>query len=123
MVYDPKNHSLELCRDFRKNPTKAEACLWKILRAKRLDGFKFRRQHPMKDYILDFYCPELKLAIEVDGQVHMDEEQIKYDQERTNILMEYGISVIRFWNSEVQNDITSVVNRIRKFITAHKVDI
>ena len=123
MVYDLKDHSLELCREFRKNPTKAEACLWEILRTKRLDGFKFRRQHPMGDYILDFYCPELKLAIEVDGQVHMDEEQKIYNQERTNNLKENGISVIRFWNSEVQNDISSVVNRIRTFITAHKVDI
>ena len=123
MVYDLKDHSLELCREFRKKPTKAEACLWEILRAKRLDGFKFRRQHPMGDYILDFYCPELKLAIEVDGQVHMDEEQKIYNQERTNNLKENGISVIRFWNSEVQNDISSVVNRIRTFITAHKVDI
>lgn len=72
MVHDSKEHSLELCRDFRKNPTKAEACLWEILRSKQLEGYKFRRQHPMKGYILDFYCPELKLAIEVDGQIHMN---------------------------------------------------
>ena len=122
MVSDSKNDSLDLCRDFRKNPTKAEACLWEILRAKRLDGHKFRRQHPMKDYILDFYCPELKIAVEVDGQIHMDKEQLKYDQERTNTLMESGISVIRFWNSEVINDLPSVINRIRTYINGHKVE-
>ena len=121
MEYDPKEQSLELCREFRKNPTKAEACLWEILRAKRLDGYKFRRQHPMKNYILDFYCAELKLAIEVDGQIHKHEEQIKYDQERTKILQEFGISVMRFWNSEVLNDLPSVINRIRTFFHTYKV--
>ena len=96
MGYDPKENSLELCRDFRKNPTKAEACLWEILRAKRLDGYKFRRQHPLKGYILVFYCPELELAFEVDGQIHKDEEQKKYDQERTYDFQKCGITVIRF---------------------------
>lgn len=121
-MYDSKENSLELCRDFRKNPTEAEACLWEILRAKRLVGYKFRRKHPMKDYILDFYCPELKIAIEVDGQIHMDEQQVKYDQERTNALQESGISVIRFWNSEVINNLPSVINRIRTYINTHKVE-
>ena len=120
MVYEPKEHSLELCRDFRKNPTKAEAFLWEILRAKRFDGFKFRRQHLFKDYILDFYCPELKLAIEVDGQIHVDEQQVKYDQERTASLQESGILVLRFWNSEVLNNLPSVINRIRSFTHSHK---
>lgn len=74
----------------------------------------------MQDYILDFYCPELNLAIEVDGQIHMDEEQFNYDQERTKNLQEIGVSVIRFWNSEVINDLPSVINQIQRYILAHK---
>ena len=120
MVCDPIETSLDLCRDFRKNPTKAEACLWEILRAKRFNGYKFRRQHPMKDYILDFYCPELKLAIEIDGQIHKDEQQAKYDLERTNTLQEAGIFTIRFWNSEILTELPKVIIRIQTIIHSQK---
>lgn len=115
LAFESDGYSLDLCRDFRKNPTEAETCMWEMLRDKRLKGFKFRRQHPVNGFILDFYCPKLKLAIEIDGQVHRNAEQIAYDQERTKILQESGVTIIRFWNSEVTNDAPSVINRI----TAH----
>lgn len=116
MAFESDGNSLDLCRDFRINATEAESCMWEILRDKHLMGYKFRRQHPMHGFILDFYCPALILAIEIDGQVHRNAEQIIYDQERTKILQESGVSIIRFWNSEVINNLPSVVDRIIAFI-------
>jgi very-short-patch-repair endonuclease len=120
IALDSGGNSLELCRDFRKNPTEAEVCMWECLRDRKLSGYKFRRQHPFNGYVLDFYCPELKLAIEIDGQVHRNAEQVAYDQERTKNLQEIGISILRFWNSEVKNDLPSVVVRINTFINQNK---
>lgn len=120
MAFESDGNSLDLCRDFRKNPTEAELFMWEFLRDRRLNGYKFRRQHPINSYIVDFYCPELKLAIEIDGQVHRNAEQIAYDQERTKILQELGISIIRFWNSEVINELPSVIDRITAFINQNE---
>ena len=102
----------ELCRDFRKNPTKAEQLLWEYLRAYRLSGIKFRRQYPIEGYIVDFYCSKAKLAIEVDGAIHLDKEQIEYDRQRETTLAENDIDMIRFWNEEVMNHIGDVEERI-----------
>lgn len=120
MAFESDGNSLNLCMDFRKNPTLAEARMWEFLRDRQLKGFKFRRQHPMNGFILDFYCPELKLAIEIDGQVHQNSYQIAYDKERTENLQEVGISILRFWNSEIINELPSVINRITAFITQYK---
>lgn len=119
MAFESDENSVGLCRDLRKNPTDAEACIWEILRDRKLNGYKFRRQHPLTGYVLDFYCPELKLAIEIDGQVHRNAEQIAYDQDRTKILKESGVSIIRFWNSEVINELPSVIDRINTLIKNH----
>jgi very-short-patch-repair endonuclease len=75
------------CRNFRKEPTVAENILWRHLRDRRMGGAKFRRQHPVGPYTLDFYCKEVQLGIELDGSGHLDPEQAQYDQERTNTLM------------------------------------
>ncbi|NWF82164.1 MAG: endonuclease domain-containing protein, partial [Chloroflexi bacterium] len=100
-------------RELRKNATEAEALLWKILRNRAFHGAKFRRQHPVGGYILDFYCHEARLAIELDGSQHSEGEQIKYDEERTKILREqHGIDVIRFWNSEVLHQTEDVLNTL-----------
>jgi very-short-patch-repair endonuclease len=116
---EPTN-SIDLCRASRKNPTEAEEVLWEHLRAKRLDGYKFRRQHPLHGFILDFYCAERRLAIEVDGAVHRDHEQSEYDQMRSRILGEMDIEVIRFWNSEVTDQIGNVVEEIRKKLAGRR---
>ena len=105
----------EICRSFRKNPTKAEALLWESLRNRRL-GNKLRRQYPIEGYIIDFYCPELKIFIEIDGQIHKNEEQQKYDQERSRVLKKQGISIKRFWNSEVLNNLPKVIKAIEDII-------
>ena len=86
--------------------TDAEQRLWRFLRRKQVSGFKFRRQHPFGDYIIDFVCLEAMLAIEVDGGQHTA-QQAK-DTARTEYLKHAGFRVLRFWNNEVLNDIESV---------------
>ncbi|MGH8558373.1 MAG: DNA methyltransferase, partial [Methylococcales bacterium] len=106
--YIPYNPSLvEKARENRKNPTAAEKKLWfEVLQDKRFDGLKFTRQKPLDEYIVDFYCAELMLAIEVDGDSHA--EQAKYDQERTVKLEQYGLEVVRYANSEVLTNLEGV---------------
>ena len=92
---------LEYARSLRSSQTDAENLLWMLLRSRRLAGFKFRRQHPVGKYILDFYCHEVKLAVELDGSGHNDDKQACYDNERSINLMDSGFMVLRFWNDEV----------------------
>ncbi|MEW6093281.1 MAG: vitamin B12 dependent-methionine synthase activation domain-containing protein, partial [Chloroflexota bacterium] len=99
-------------RELRQNATDAEKLIWSILRNRGLYGAKFRRQHPVAGYILDFYCHEAKLALELDGSQHRDKSQKKYDGERTNILQGEGIKVIRFWNDDILNKTDMVLSVI-----------
>ena len=95
-----------LCR----NMTPAEQKLWGALKGKKLGGLKFRAQHPVGPFILDFYCPARRLVVELDGGVH--EEQADYDESRTQQLESYGYRVIRFRNEEVLEDLPSVLEQI-----------
>lgn len=88
-------------KELRKDQTPAEAEMWEWIRAKRMLGLKFRRQYGIGRYWLDFYCPELKLAIELDGSQHAEEEQEKHDRVRTKFLKSQGIKVLRFWNDQI----------------------
>ena len=99
-------------RELRKDATDPEKLMWSLLRNRVLDGAKFRRQHPHKGYILDFYCHQAKLAIELDGSGHLEDKQIQHDEERTKILEEDGVKVLRFWNSDVSNDTETVLGEI-----------
>jgi adenine-specific DNA-methyltransferase len=92
---------LERIRKLRQEATDSETQMWQLLRNRNLCGVKFRRQHPAYGFILDFFCHELKLVVEIDGSVHQEEEQKRYDRERTQILNENGIFVLRFWNDQV----------------------
>jgi methylmalonyl-CoA mutase cobalamin-binding domain/chain len=104
---------LERVRELRQNATDAEQLMWKILRNRGFHDAKFRRQHPKAGFILDFYCHEAKLCVELDGGQHNEDEQVKYDEERTKILDEqHKIKVIRFWNSDVLNRTDDVLNEI-----------
>ncbi|MEL6616014.1 MAG: endonuclease domain-containing protein, partial [Bacteroidota bacterium] len=85
----------------RQDATPAERRLWRIVRAKRLDGHKFRRQHGIGPYVLDFYCADAKLAIELDGAVHADPQRAAYDAERQRDLEALGVRVLRFENRAV----------------------
>ena len=98
----------------RKKLTPAEATLWTLLKGKQLEGRKFRRQHSVGKYILDFYCPSETLAIELDGEHHFTDEGFAYDEERTNYLNSLRIKVLRFENEEVFQSPESVVAEIKK---------
>jgi very-short-patch-repair endonuclease len=92
----------EKARHLRKEPTPAESKLWSFLRNNNLNGVKFRRQHAIGNYIVDFCSPKHKLVVEVDGSQHLEQEE--YDTLRTKYLQEQGWRVIRFWNNQVLND-------------------
>ena len=97
-------------REMRGQMTDAEMLLWKILRGRRIGNAKFRRQHPMGRYILDFYCHEKKFGIELDGGQHA--ENVNYDQRRDNWLLMQGVHVLRFWNNQVLAETEAVVEVI-----------
>jgi len=105
-----------LAAELRKNMTYAEKVLWQQLRNRKLDDLKFRRQHPVDIFILDFYCHEKKLAIEVDGGIHNSGEQKEWDENRTYELNEFGITVLRFSNEDIIDKTESVINSITEFI-------
>ena len=103
----------EYRRELRTEGTKAEATLWKVLRAKQVDGLQFRRQFSIGNHILDFYCPSIRLAIELDGDYHYHVEQPVIDFERDmELLNEYGIKTLRFENKTVFKQQYVIINAI-----------
>ncbi|HEU5289117.1 MAG TPA: endonuclease domain-containing protein [Cyclobacteriaceae bacterium] len=111
--HDATPRSFERARLLRLNVTSAEKELWRHIRKKQLDGLRFRRQHPVDQFILDFYCHEALLAIEVDGPIHQQREQKMYDQEREIIIEGFGIKIIRFKNEDVFTSLPDVLNKIK----------
>ena len=99
MKLDPQ--LLIFAKTMRTNSTEAESLMWQILRAKRFMNLKFRRQHVIALYIVDFYCHELGLVVELDGSQHGTDDGIEYDAERTQFLEALGLKVVRYWNHEV----------------------
>ena len=89
--------------------TNAESRLWSRLQRNQCCGLKFRRQHGIGPYIVDFYCPERSLVIEVDGDVHADQTRIEMDQKRETYLMSLGLHVVRYQNNDVINNISGVL--------------
>ena len=108
--------TLRIAADLRANMTTAEKILWERLRNKKCCNLKFRRQHPIGDFIVDFFCYDAMLAIELDGEVHNDDYQKERDYERTKILRELGIDIIRFKNHEVMGNIGDVIRSIEEVI-------
>ena len=103
---------LDNCRELRKSLTDAEQLLWYFLRNRRFQNFKFRRQHQFGSYILDFYCPELKVVIELDGGQHYGKEIQERDLARDAYLRSQGIKVLRFSNNEVFKETEAVLMKI-----------
>ncbi|WP_082642977.1 endonuclease domain-containing protein [Maribacter dokdonensis] len=101
----------------RASMTETECILWNYLKTKP-QGYKFRRQHPIAGYVLDFYCHKLKLSIEIDGGYHLKPEQIEKDIERTTYLKDIGISELRFTNDQVLNDFKGLINYINSILRA-----
>jgi very-short-patch-repair endonuclease len=96
-------------RHLRKNQTEAEKLLWRTVRDRQLNGFKFKRQYPLWNYVADFICSELFLVVEVDGGQHCEN---KKDEIRTKFLQSKGYEVVRFWNNEVLGNIEGVVQSL-----------
>ncbi len=99
-------------RELRHDPTPAEVLLWARLRGHQLSGYKFRRQHPLGQFIADFCCPACRLIVELDGPIHS--RQIQHDQDRTQHFEAFGYRVIRFTNERVVQDIENVLKEIAK---------
>lgn len=99
-----------LATELRRNQTDAESTIWLALRNRGLAGYKFRRQHPIGPYIVDFYCADARLTIEVDGGQHAENKA--YDSRRTEYLERAGYRVIRFWNNEVLKNTEGVLETI-----------
>ena len=118
MFYGADSETFRAAAILRKNMTVAELVLWKKLKDTSVFNTKFRRQHPVGIFIVDFYCHEYKLVIEIDGEIHMDETQNEYDLGRTAELEKYGFRVIRFTNNQILFNIDSVINKIHETITA-----
>ena len=116
---NPKSQK-DFRRHLRNNLTPAEITLWGYLKNGQVGGYKFRRQHGLGQYVMDFYCPELKLCVELDGEVHDSEQAFNHDEERTAFLQENGISVLRFENYIVREDIQAIINAILLFAEERK---
>ncbi len=104
-------------KGLRRGQTEAEKLLWGRLRSKQICGLKFHRQFSVGPYILDFFCPQIKLAIELDGGQHAEEGNKEYDAIRTDYLKGIGIEVLRFWNNEVIKNINGVLSKIVERVT------
>lgn len=102
-------------KDLRNNSTPEEILLWLQLKNSKL-GFKFRRQHSIGGYIVDFYCPLKKLVVEIDGPQHFTKESKEYDKIRTNFFGGLDIKVIRFTNEKINKDIFTVIQKIKAYL-------
>jgi len=116
MFLKASNLIFEKAKELRRNPTHAEVLLWNYLRNNQLE-YKFRRQHPIADYIVDLYCHELKLVIEIDGGVHSDYEVAIKDKERQDYLERHGLFFLRFTNDKVEKQMEQVIKEIQTYIT------
>ncbi len=115
MNYGASKTIFQYAEVLRKNMTEAEKIVWERLCKNQLD-VRIRRQHPIFKYIADYYCHELKLVIEIDGEVHLSKENSEYDISRDITLNEFGIQIIRFTNAQVTSGIEQVIEKIKKKI-------
>ena len=113
MFHGAEKIIFEFAKANRVNPTEAEDKLWQVLKGKKLGGNKFRRQHPLGQYILDFYCHNQKIAIEIDGEYHNDATQIELDYFRTERIENIDISILRFSNFQVMHKLEFVLEQIK----------
>lgn len=105
---------IEKSRDLRKNMTPQERKLWYIIKNRQFFGYRFRRQFPLGQYIVDFMCREKKIIIEIDGGQHNEIKNIQYDNKRTEYLISEGYKVIRFWNNDIDKNMGGVYNKLKE---------
>ena len=113
MTYAPKS-TVARARALRREMTLPEVLLWGQIRGRRLDGIRFRRQHPIGPYVLDFYCEDARLAVEVDGDSHAQPEAVEHDRRRTEWLNLRGITVVRIAARDVLSKMAAVVDHIHR---------
>ena len=106
----------KLAKELRKEETEAEKILWKRLNRNQILGLQFRRQHPINVFVADFYCAKIKLVIEVDGSIHEIPEYQVHDIGRSNVLNDFGITVIRFTNEQILEEIDTTVYQIETIV-------
>jgi very-short-patch-repair endonuclease len=109
-----KKRNLNCARQLRKNSTREEKILWNFLKNRRFMNLKFRRQHVINGFVLDFYCADLKLAIEIDGPIHDNRKE--YDEERQHLIEQRGLYFIRVSNCVVTNNLNYVFERIQEHL-------
>jgi len=114
--YNARKKTFNNAKRLRKEPTAAEKFLWQILRRKAVQGYKFRRQHPIDRYVADFYCHKARLVIEADGEVHDLEEVKRKDANRDAVMKKYGLTILRFKNEDVLFNAHIVVEEIEKYL-------
>ncbi len=116
--YQP--HLKELARKLRNDATMGEVLLWNELKSKKLNGFDFHRQKPLLNYIVDFYCAELEPVLEVDGKYHNHTDVFQLDLEREHELNKWGLTVLRFTEVEVRNDMLNVLRTLETYILQYQ---
>jgi len=112
------NYLKKLSRDLRSNSTVSEILLWNEIKSRKMMGYQFMRQKPVKNYIVDFYCSKLKLVIEIDGVSHYGKE--KEDTKRQNELEQIGLKFLRFDDEEVKSKMEEVLAKIKNWITEYE---
>ena len=116
MFYGASPNTFEKARLLRNNMTEAEKIIWDKLKNRNVFKARFRRQHPIGIFIADFYCHECKLAIEIDGEIHLKNEVIEYDDGRSHDIEKYGIKILRFTNNEVFTGLNNIIEKILRAI-------
>jgi very-short-patch-repair endonuclease len=113
MYQDKRFKSLR--KKLRNDATDAEKKLWQALRKNQILGYKFTRQYGVGEYVVDFYCSVIRLAVELDGSQHMEKKKLEYDEKRTKFLNAQKIKVIRFYDNEVFNNLSGFIEKIIQF--------
>jgi len=116
MFYGASPQIFQNAKELRNNMTQSESKLWEKLNKKQFLGLRFRRQHPIGSYIADFYCHKLNMVIELDGGIHESPDQKEYDSGRAFDMKELGLTVIRFKNDEINDNIDEVLKRIGEYV-------
>jgi very-short-patch-repair endonuclease len=116
MFYGASPEIFKRAKMLRDNETKAEKLLWQHLRNNRLGGYRFKRQHPISNYIADFYCHKCKLVIEVDEEYHLRRDQRIKDEIKTDTIIKYGLTVLRFTDEEVCENIEMVLKKVNGYL-------
>ncbi|MGF7140918.1 endonuclease domain-containing protein [Roseimarinus sediminis] len=114
ITYGASPEIIKRANELRKRMTLSEIRLWNKLRNRQCGGYKFRRQHPIERFIVDFYCHEVRVVVEVDGPVHLSKEHTEYDDNRSAELEKWEIEIIRFTNEQVNENLEAVIGEIKQ---------